>query len=192
LRSHDSFISEEKFSNCNKRIRNAIKYFALAQAILYRMTLNILHKLDDAMRVNAALMDEATIDSAQLLRLLDLNLLRAAIENVRVLFASLGGTLPTVPTVAPIERSGRFFALANRMLQRNAQQEHARALERDAFAKAYSDLLAALSFAQHIARQVRKGVTIRNAALVGERIRRTAELYRAFRFHAWIKLTPNY
>ena len=155
------------------------------------MMLNLLHSLDDAMRVNVALMDEATIDNAQLIRLLDIKLLRQAIENARVLFTALGGALPSVLNVAPIERSGRFFALANRILQRNVEKQNAHALERDPFAKAYSDLLAALSFAQHIARQVRNGVPLRNNALVAQRIRNTAELFRAFRLHAWLKLTPS-
>jgi hypothetical protein len=155
------------------------------------MTLNILHDLDKAMRTNVALMDEPTIDNAQLLRLLDLSDLRSAIANAPVLFAALGGMLPSVASVAPIERSGRFFALANRILQRNAEQENARALERDWFAKTYNDLLVALSFTLRIARLARKGVAIRNIVLVVDRIRRTAELFRNFRYHAWLKLSPN-
>ena len=149
------------------------------------MTLNLLRGLDDAMRVNVALMDEATIDNAQIIRLLDIKLLRQAIENARVLFTALGGALPSVLNVpAPIERSGRFFALATRILQRSVEQQNAHALERDPFARAYSDLLAALSFAQHIAHQVRNGVPLRNNALVAQRIRNTAELFRAFSLHA--------
>jgi len=108
-----------------------------------------------------------------------------------VLFTALGGTLPSVLTVAPIEGSGRFFTLANRILHRNIEQQNAHALERDHFAKAYSELLAALSFTQHIARQVRNGTTLRNNALVAQRIRNTAELFRAFRLRAWLKLTPS-
>ena len=84
-------------------------YFALAEANLYAMTLNLLHSLDDAMRVNVALMDEATIDNAQLIRLLDIKLLRQAIENARVLFTALGGALPSVLNVAPIERRRTLF-----------------------------------------------------------------------------------
>jgi hypothetical protein len=155
------------------------------------MTLNLLRMLDDAMRVNVALMDEATIDNAQLLRLLDAKLLRLAIENARVLFTALGGALPSVLNVAPIEKGGRFFALANRLLQRNVEQHNAHALERDPFAKSYSDLLSALSFAQHLARQVRNGVSLRNHTLVAQRVRNTAELFRAFRLHAWLKLMPT-
>jgi hypothetical protein len=172
-------------------IGNANIYFTLANANLYAMTLNLLRMLDDAMRVNVALMDEATIDNAQLLRLLDIKLLRQAIENARVLFTALGGALPSVLNVAPIEKGGRFFALANRLLQRNVEQQNAHALERDPFAKAYSDLLSGLSFAQHLARQVRNGVPLRNHALVAQRIRNTAELFRAFRLHAWLKLMPT-
>jgi hypothetical protein len=155
------------------------------------MTQNLLRMLDDAMRVNVALMDEPTIDNAQLLRLLDIKSLRVAIENARVLFTSLGGPLPSVLNVAPIEKSGRFFALANRILQRNVEHQNAQALERDPFAKSYSDLLSALSFAQHLARQVRNGVPLRNHALVAQRVRNTAELFRAFRLHVWLKLTPS-
>jgi hypothetical protein len=163
----------------------------LDDANLYAMSLNLLRMLDDAMRVNVALMDEATIDNTQLLRLLDGKMLRQAIENARVLFTSLGGMLPSVLNAAPIEKGGRFFALANRLLQRNVEQHNAQALERDPFAKAYSDLLSALSFAQHLARQVHKGVPLRNHTLVAQRVRNTAELFRAFRLHAWLKLMPS-
>jgi hypothetical protein len=158
------------------------------------MSYNLLQRLDDAMRVNVALMDEATIDNAQLIRLLDIKLLAQAIECTRALFTSLGGTLPNAisVTVAPIEGSGRFFTLANRILQRNVQQQSVRALERDPLAKSYSDLLSALSVAQHIARQVRRGIPLRNNASVAQRIRNTAELFRAFRLQAWIQLaTPR-
>ena len=155
------------------------------------MTFNLLRCLDDAMRVNVVLMDEATIDDAQLLRLLDIKLLRQATENARVLFTALGGALPTVLNAAPIDRSGRFFTLANRILQRNVEQENAHALERDPFAKAYNDLVGALSFTQRISRQVRNGVPLRSSASVMQRVRNTAELFRAFRLHAWLKLTPN-
>jgi hypothetical protein len=78
--------------------------------------------LDNATYVKVALMDEATIDGAHLLRLPDLNLLRDAIENVRKLFGSLGGALRNMLTAAPIERSGRFFALANWILLRSPQR----------------------------------------------------------------------
>jgi hypothetical protein len=71
------------------------------------------------------------------------------------------------------------------------EQHNAQALERDPFAKAYSDLLSALSFAQHLARQVHKGVPLRNHTLVAQRVRNTAELFRAFRLHAWLKLMPS-
>jgi hypothetical protein len=63
--------------------------------------------LDDTMRVNVALMDEATIDNAQLFRLLDIKLLPQAIENARMLLTALVGALPTVLSVAPIEKGGR-------------------------------------------------------------------------------------
>jgi hypothetical protein len=155
------------------------------------MALNLVRMLDDAMRVNVALMDEPTIDNAQLLRLLDIKLLRQASENVRVLFTELGGTLPRALSVAPIERGGRFFTLANRILHHNAEQQNAQALERDAFAKAYSDLLSALSFAHHLTRQVRNGVKLRNEMLVVQRIRNTAEVFRTFRLHVWIKMSPS-
>jgi hypothetical protein len=142
------------------------------------------------MRVNVALMDDATIDDDQLLRLLDNKMLRQAIENARVLFASLGGTLPNAPSVAPIARGGRFFANANRILQASVQMRNAHALERDSLAKTFSDLLAALSFAQSIARQVCNGASLRNKMLIAQRIRSTAEFFRAFRLQAWLNLSP--
>jgi hypothetical protein len=49
---------------------------AIADTNLYAMTLSLLRMLDDAMRVNVALMDEASIDNMQLLRLLDIKLMR--------------------------------------------------------------------------------------------------------------------
>ena len=153
------------------------------------MARNMLQSLDDAMRVNVALMDEPTIDNTQLLRLLDAKLLRQAMEIVRVLFTTLGGSLPCAPSVPTIKQSGRFFALANRVLHRSVAQQQAQALARDPFAKAFSDLLAALAFARHIARNVRDGIPLRNHALVAQRVRGVAELYRTFRLQAWLKLS---
>ena len=152
------------------------------------MARNILQSLDDAMRVNVTLMDEATIDNTQLLRLLELRVLRQSMEVARVLFTTLGGSLPVAPTVAPVDPANRFARIARLMLLNYAAQKRAAEIKRDPFAKAFTDLLAALAFARHIARNVRDGIPLRNHALVAQRVRGVAELYRTFRLQAWLKL----
>jgi hypothetical protein len=187
----DIVYQPREYSSRASDIRNVNICFARAKANLYALTLNLLRRLDDATRANVPLMGEATIDSAQLLRLLDARLLRQATENVRMLFASLGGALPSVLNVAPIEKGGRLFALANRLLQRSVEPQNVHAPERDPFAKAYRDLLSALNVAQRFARQLRNGLPLRNRALVAQRVRDRVELFRAFRLHARLKLTPS-
>ena len=167
--------------------------------ILYAMAaINLLQRFDDAMRTNVALMDEVAIDNYQLIRLLDMKTLSQAITGTRRLFAALGGTLPSQLSVKPpsttttSELSGaRLVALANRVFHfcTGAQECVHDAVEHDLLAKAYSDLLSALSLTKHIALQVRNGLPLRNQDYIALRIRETAGLYRAFRLQAWLKLS---